>query len=274
MPTALVTGASRGIGHAIATRLAADGWDVFAGVRGDDDAARLGAAERITPLRLDVTDEEQVAALGTALPDRLDTVVNNAGIVVSGPMEAVSSDGWRRQLEVNVVGQLAVTRTVLPKLRPGPGRIVFVSSVNGRLSMPLLGAYSASKFALEAAADALRLELAPWRIPVVLVEPGQTDTDMWRTADTMAEETEAAMDPQHRRLYADHIAGLKKRIPVAQRMAVPTDRVTDVVLEALTAARPRARYVVGAMNRAQLALVQALPTRARDRLLRLAAGLP
>lgn len=274
MPTALVTGASRGIGHDIATRLAAGGWDVLAGVRTDADVERLSAIDRITGVRLDVTDDDDVAALGDVLPERLDALVNNAGIVVSGPMEAVTTDDWRRQLDVNVVGQLAVTRAALPALRRATGRIVFVSSVNGRVSMPLIGAYCASKFALEAAADALRMELAPWSIRVVVVEPAQTDTDMWRTADTMAEETEAALDPEHRRLYAEHIAGLKKRIPASQRMAVPTDRVVDVVEEALTVSRPRARYLVGAATKVQLAVLQLLPSRARDRLLRLVAAQP
>jgi NAD(P)-dependent dehydrogenase (short-subunit alcohol dehydrogenase family) len=274
MPTVLVTGASRGIGHAIATSLAAGGWDVLAGVRTDADAQRLSASGRLSPVLLDVTDADHLAALEAVLPDRLDALVNNAGVVVSGPMETVSTDDWRHQLDVNVVGQLAVTRAALPALRAASGRIVFVSSVNGRLSMPLIGAYCASKFALEAAADALRMELAPWGIAVSVVEPAQTDTDMWRTADTVAEETEAALDPEHRRLYAAHIAGLKKRIPVSQRMAVPTDRVTAVVEEALTARRPRPRYVVGTASRVQLAALQLLPTAARDRLLRLVAGQP
>ena len=101
-----------------------------------------------------------------------------------------------------MVGQIAVTQAVLPRLRKSRGRIVFISSVNGRLSFPLIGAYCASKFALEAAADALRMELKPWGIAVVVVEPAQTDTDMWRTADAVVDETEAAMSAEHRELYA------------------------------------------------------------------------
>jgi short-subunit dehydrogenase len=123
-------------------------------------------------------------------------------------------------------------------------------------------------------ADALRMELRPWHIPVVLVEPAQTDTDMWRTADTMAVETEAGLIPEHRTLYAKHIAGMKKRIPVSQEMAVPAEKVSAVVEEALTARRPRARYVVGVGPKLQVALLTNLPKRVRDRVLRVASGQP
>ncbi|VEG37877.1 short-chain alcohol dehydrogenase [Mycolicibacterium flavescens] len=276
MPSVLVTGASRGIGRAIAEHLAARGWQVIAGVRTETDVEAVTALDphRISAVLLDVTDAGQIAALADVLPDRLDAVVNNAGVVVSGPMEAVTSDEWRKQLEVNVIGQLAVTRAVLPRMREARGRIVFISSVNGRVSMPLLGAYAASKFALEAAADALRMELQPWRIPVVIVEPAQTDTDMWRTADTMVVEAEAALSPEHRALYAEHIAGMKKMVPVAQRMAVPPEKVSVVVEEALTARRPRPRYVVGLGPKLQVAVVPKLPTRVRDAVLRRVSGQP
>lgn len=249
---------------------------MIAGVRTERDAEAVTALDphRISAVLLDVTDAGQIAALADVLPARLDAVVNNAGVVVSGPMETVTSDEWRKQLEINVIGQLAVTRAVLPRMRESRGRIVFISSVNGRLSMPLLGAYAASKFALEAAADALRMELQPWRIPVVVVEPAQTDTDMWRTADTMVLEAEAALSPEHRALYAKHIAGMKKMVPVAQRMAVPTEKVSAVVEEALTARRPRPRYVVGLGPKLQVAVVPRLPTRVRDAVLRRVSGQP
>jgi short-subunit dehydrogenase len=151
---------------------------------------------------------------------------------------------------------------------------VFISSVNGRLSMPLIGAYAASKIALEAAADALRMELSPWKIRVAVVEPAQTDTDMWRTADDMVAELEAGLTPAHRDLYARHIAGFKKRIPISQRMAAPTEKVSAVVEEALTARRPHARYIVGVAPKAQVALMAVLPTRVRDRVLRQVSGAP
>nr|WP_207383945.1 SDR family NAD(P)-dependent oxidoreductase [Mycolicibacterium komanii]CRL71426.1 short-chain dehydrogenase [Mycolicibacterium komanii] len=276
MPSVLVTGAARGIGRAVAEHLASRGWDVIAGVRSETDAEAVTAAnpQRISAVLLDVTDADQIAALSEALPAHLDAVVNNAGVVVSGPMETVTSDEWRKQLEINVIGQLAVTRAVLPRLRESRGRIVFISSVNGRMSMPLIGAYAASKFAIEAAADALRMELRPWRIPVVVVQPAQTDTDMWRTADTMVIEAEAALSPEHRALYAKHIAGMKKSVPVSQRIAVPTAKVSAVVEVALTARRPRPRYIVGLAPKVQVALVTRLPTRVRDAVLRRVSGQP
>jgi NAD(P)-dependent dehydrogenase (short-subunit alcohol dehydrogenase family) len=276
MPSVLVTGASRGIGKSITEHLAANGWDVIAGVRSQQDADAVTALrpQRISSVILDVTSADDIAALAGSLPQRLDAIVNNAGIAVGGPMETLSPDEWRKQLEINVIGALAVTQAVLPRLRESRGRIVFISSVNGQLSMPLIGAYAASKFALEAAADALRMELSPWKIPVVIVEPAQTDTDMWRTADTMAKELEAGLTPEHRELYAKHIAGFQKMIPVSQRIAVPTEKVSAVVEQALTARRPRARYVVGLAPKLQVAVMTNLPTKVRDRVLRRVSGQP
>ena len=255
MPSVLVTGAARGIGKSIVEHLSSRGWDVIAGVRSEQDAeAVTGLSQQsISSVILDVTSADDIAALDEALPERLDAIVNNAGIAVGGPMEAVSADEWRKQLEINVIGQLAVTQAAIPRLRKSGGRIVFISSVNGRLSMPLIGAYCASKFALEAAADALRMELRPWHIPVVIIEPAQTDTDMWRTADTMVEQTEAALTAEQRTLYAEHIAGMKKMILMSQKIAVPAEKVSAVVEEALTERRPRARYVVGLGNKLQVA---------------------
>jgi NAD(P)-dependent dehydrogenase (short-subunit alcohol dehydrogenase family) len=276
MPTVLVTGASRGIGKGIVEHLAARGWDVIAGVRSQQDADAVTKLDpqRVSSVILDVTSADDISALEESLPDRLDAVVNNAGIAVGGAMETLSPDEWRKQLEINVIGALAVTQAALPRLRKSRGRIVFISSVNGRLSMPLVGAYAASKFALEAAADALRMELTPWKIRVVVVEPAQTDTDMWRTADDMVAELEAGLSAEHRGLYAKHIAGFKKMIPMSQRMAVPTEKVSAVVEEALTARRPRARYIVGLGPKAQVALMSVMPTRLRDIALRKVAGQP
>lgn len=276
MPVVLVTGAGRGIGRTIVEHLAGAGWDVIAGVRNQRDAEAITAANpaRVSAVILDVTDDSHIAALDAALPARLDAVVNNAGIAVAGPMETVTSKDWRKQLDVNVIGQLAVTRAVLPRLRSARGRVLFISSVNGQLSFPLMGAYCASKFALEAAAAALRMEVQPFGVAVVVIEPAQTDTDMWHTAPDMVAETEAALTPEQRQLYARHIAGMKKRIPLSQKMAVAPAKVAAVVEHALTTRRPRARYVVGVGPKVQAALMTNLPARVRERVLRIVAGQP
>jgi NAD(P)-dependent dehydrogenase (short-subunit alcohol dehydrogenase family) len=277
VPSVLITGASRGIGRATALRLAAAGWDVMATVRSAQDAEQLvadAAGATIKTVSLDVTDATQVAGLAAELPERLDAVVNNAGVVVAGPLEGLTANDLRRQLEVNVVGPLAVTNAVLPKLRAGRGRIVLVSSLSGRVSTPMTGAYNASKFALEAMADAWRLELRPWGIAVSLIEPAMTDTDMWRAAPELQDATEAAMSEEHRALYRRHLDGLRRTIPRLQRMAKPVDGVAETIERALTASRPKARYVVGLDAKVQAAMAGVLPQRLQDTVLALATGTP
>lgn len=276
MPTVLITGASRGIGRATAFRLAAAGWDVIGAVRKEEDGESLieGSGGGITPVMLDVTDPDQIAALDRLLPPTLDAVVNNAAIVVGGPVEAVSVDELRRQLEVNLIGQVAVTQAVLPRIRQSRGRIVFVSSLSGWISSPMVGAYSASKFALEGIADALRIELRPWHIRVVLVEPAQTDTDMWHGAMDQLDATVAMMTPEHRRLYARHIEGQRKGIPKSQKMATPAEGAAGVIEQALTVGRPRARYVVGTGPRIMGSVARVAPTRVMDLVLATMGGVP
>ena len=276
MPTVLVTGAARGIGRAIVEHLASTGWDVIAGVRSEQDANSINQVDpqRVSAVILDITNADHIAKLTDALPKRLDAVVNNAGVAVGGPVETVTPDDWRNILEVNVIGQFAVTRAVLPKLRESRGRALFISSVNGRIATPMLGPYSASKFALEAACDALRVELRSWGVSVVLIEPAQTDTDMWRTAGDMVQQIEAEMSPDDRDLYAKHIAGMKKFVPRARKMASPTSKVVAVVQEALTARRPRARYVVALLPKIQTVVVTNMPAALRDRLMTMMVGLP
>lgn len=269
MRSVLITGASRGIGRAIAERLAGSGWDVYAGVRRAEDAPA-----GVTPVILDVTDAEQVGALDSKLPTGLDAVVNNAGIVVDGPLEAIALDDLRRQLEVNVTGQLAVTQAVLPRLRDSRGRIVFISSMSGRIATPWTGAYNASKFALEGMADALRIELRPWRIKVSLVEPAATDTAMWQDALTQLEATTSAMSDEHRRLYAAHIKGMTRATKVIQKQAVPAEHVVRAVERALNDRRPKARYPVGAPAKLQAAMNAMTPTSLMDASLATMTGVP
>ena len=271
--TVLITGAGRGIGRATALHLAAEGWTVLAGLRRAQDGETLREAG-VQPLVLDVTDAGQVAALETALPERLDAVVNNAGIVVSGPVEGVPLDAWRHQLEVNLIGQVAVTQAVLGRLRASHGRVVFVSSLSGRVSTPMTGPYSASKFALEAMADALRLEVRPWGVGVVLVEPAQTDTDLWRKAEVALDADLGRLTVAQRELYARHIEGARRMIPRSQKLATPVEGVVAAIERALTARRPRARYVVGRSPQVQAVLSRLMPTPFLDAALRAASGVP
>lgn len=265
MPSVLITGAGRGIGQAVALRQAAAGWDVYAGVRDSASGKRLAATDKhITPVELDVTDATQIAALPEQLPERLDAVVNNAGIALLGPVEALALDDLRRQLEVNVIGQVAVTQAVLPMLRAGTGRVVFISSVNGRISVPMEGAYCASKFALEGLADALRVELRPWRIHVTIVEPGPIDTGPWHEIQNQIDEMQERMWPEHRHLYARHTAGMRRSTNVLQRRAAPVDLAARAVERALTARRPRLRYLVGIDARAMIAMQSITPARLLD----------
>lgn len=276
MPSVLVTGASRGIGRSVVARLAAHGWDVLAGVRREQDAVAVAEIDpaRVRGVLLDLTDPEHLAALPGALPARLDAVVANAGIVVGGPIEALPLSELRRQLEVNVVGQAGLVQAVLPRLRESRGRIVFVSSLSGRVATPLTGAYNASKFALEGMAGALRLELAPWGVRVVLVEPAQTDTDMWRGAEAQLEDDVSRLDPERRELYRRHIDGFRRTIPRSQRMAGPAEAVAATIERALGARRPRARYVVGRGPAVQAVLATLLPTAVVDVALRAGSGMP
>ena len=208
------------------------------------------------------------------MPRELNGVVNNAGYALGGPVEGVPIDGWRQQFEVNLFGQVAVTQAVLPKLRPVRGRIVFVSSMSGRVSTPMTGAYNASKYAVEGMADALRMELRPWRIRVALIEPAQTDTDIWRDADASFDEAMAMISAEHKALYAKHIAAARKGIPRIQKMLAPAEGVAAAIERALTARRPRARYVVGASAKAQSAMAKLTPRPLFDATISTAMGVP
>jgi NAD(P)-dependent dehydrogenase (short-subunit alcohol dehydrogenase family) len=253
--------------------MAANGWDVIAGVRTDADAAAI-RGERLTPVRLDVASAADIAALDAVVADGLDAVVNNAGYGAEAPVEGLDIDTLRQQFEVNVFGQVAVTQRVLPALRRSKGRIVFTSSLSGRVSTPMTGAYNASKFALEAIADALRLELRPWRIKVVLIEPGPVATDFWGKAPETHAASVAALDPSIRDLYAKHLSAVPRVIKTMQWLGVPTEKVVDRIETALTASRPRARYHVNPGTRLQLASAAVMPTPVVDAAIARFSGIP
>jgi NAD(P)-dependent dehydrogenase (short-subunit alcohol dehydrogenase family) len=255
-----VTGASSGIGEACALRLTRAGWRVLAGVRRAGDAPP-GTEEVL----LDVTDVEQVRAVAERVED-LHGLVNNAGIAIASPLEALPLDELRRQLEVNVVGQVAVTQALLPHLRRSRGRIVFVGSIAGLSALPFLGPYAASKHALEAIGDALRIELAPWRIHVSIVEPGTIATPIWRKGAAIADEIQARVPPETLALYRDRVEAFRRAAAAAGRRGIEPDRVAEVVEHALTAGRPRTRYLVGRDAKLRAAF-ERLPDRVRDRVL-------
>lgn len=267
----LVTGASKGIGEATALWMAGAGWRVFAGVRNDDDGRALrDANSTIVPLRLDVTDEAQiadaVARIAETTGGELHGVVNNAGIAVAGPLEFLPIAELRRQLDVNVVAQIAVTQAVLPLLRAVTGRIVFVGSIAGRSAMPFTGAYSASKFALEALADALRVELRPWDIHVAVIEPGMIATPIWATSTAEADRILADAPPALRDFYGPQLEALRRR--AAQGMeGLPPRMVSESIEHALSSNAPRTRYVIGRDARVRLWAERVLPDRTRDRLI-------
>jgi NAD(P)-dependent dehydrogenase (short-subunit alcohol dehydrogenase family) len=270
MNAVLISGASTGIGAACALALDKRGYRVYAGVRRavDGEALRQNASPHLTPLLLDVTDAASIAEVARLLRsqsgDTLVGLVNNAGIAVAGPLEFVSPERLRQQFEVNVVGVLALTQALLPRLRSGPGRIVNISSVSGRLASPFVGPYCASKFALEALSDSLRVELSPWRIPVSVVEPGVINTPIWQKSLASNADVLDAMPPESRELYGREVAAMQAFARTAK--GLEPEAVARVVVRALTAARPKTRYVVGAD--AQLGvLLSRLPDRLRDWLL-------
>ena len=245
MNTVLVTGASTGIGEATARRMKAAGWEVFAAARKDADLERL-RGEGLTPLKLDVTDAGSIAAAKAELGGReLHGLVNNAGVAVSGPIEHVPLDELRRQLEVNLVGQVAVIQAFLPNIREAKGRIVNVSSIGGRIALPLVGPYAASKFGLEAVSDSLRRELRPWGIHVSVIEPGAVVTPIWEKGRETADRLEAEMGEEAQARYGKLAARIRTETEKIPERGVQPDEVAKAIEQALTASRPKLRYVVG-----------------------------
>jgi NAD(P)-dependent dehydrogenase (short-subunit alcohol dehydrogenase family) len=277
----VITGASTGIGRACALHLDGLGFAVYAGVRrdADGDALRAAASPRLTPIRIDVTDAESIALARKQVDAAcgghgVRGLVNNAGVGVGGPIEYVPLDDLRRQLEVNVIGQVAVTQAFLPLLRQAKGRIVNIGSIAGRFATPFLGPYSASKFALEAITDALRVELRPWGINVAIVEPGSIATPIWEKAKTTTEQVRDGLPPEGRELYGGVVDSLGATMAEFEKRAIPAERVAKAVTHALLSKRPKTRYLVGNDARLQAALATVVPDRITDRLVARQLKLP
>jgi len=282
---ALITGASTGIGRATTLRLARGGWTVLAGVRdsaaGEQLAREPGTDGRVIPLPLDVTDAAQIADAAARVQQlsaqngspaaRLDALVNNAGIGVGGPLEIITPEEMRKQFDVNVLAQVAVTQAMLPALRRAHGRIVFISSIGGIVATPFLAPYAASKHAIEAIADSLRIELDSSNVQVALIEPGSVATPIW---DKGRAEAEATIVPPELQAEYGHVpAAMDRVIEQTARRAIPPEEVAATIDRALAATRMRARYLVGRDARMMLMLRRVLPDRAFDRMMRRALGL-
>lgn len=271
---AVISGASTGIGRAIALHLDGLGFRVFAGVRRDADAEALRAAgsERMQPLLLDVTDAAGIAtavktveaAVGS---EGIHGLVNNAGVPGGAIEEFVDLDAFRRLFEVNVFGVVALTRAFLPLVRRGQGRVVHMGSMGGFITSGFLTPYSASKFALEALADGLRRELRPWGLHVALIEPGSIATPIWEKGQSEAERMRADLPAEGLELYGEALDAFTSYIQETATRGVPPQRVADAVAHALTATRPRTRYRVGLDAKLTWWLTKLLPDRAVDAVL-------
>ncbi len=280
MAAALITGTSTGIGRAAALRLDSHGWRVFAGVRSEEDAdsLRQSASERLAPLRIDVTDPDSIAAAASTLEAELDGLgvdglVNNAGVAIPGPLETLPIDDFRRQIEINLIGQVAVTQAILPAIRRAGGRIVFVSSVGGRTALPFTGAYHASKFGIEAVGDSLRQELRRWGIEVSLIEPGAVATPIWEKGQAEADEISERAPERHDPLYADVLGRYRETVRKVGAGGVPPEQVAEAIEEALTASRPKTRQLIGRRAKIQARLGKLLPDRVFDRIVAREMGL-
>jgi len=269
----LVTGASRGAGLRTCRKLAERGFLVYAGVRGEPGAA-VAEVPGVRAVRLDVADAASVEAAVDAMRadgvTALHGLVNNAGIIVQGPLELVPDEELHRQFEVNVFGPVRVTNAFLPLLRAGRGRLVNVTAPTARLPAPFLGALSASKMSLQGLSDAWRVELAHWGIRVVIVEPGAMQTEIFATAAAAAEKAVAAQPAARTALYGPQLEALGAA--TAKMKLHSPDYLADAVVRALTERNPAARYTVGPDTRL-LGLLSRMPLRTRDRLVLRVLGL-
>jgi NAD(P)-dependent dehydrogenase (short-subunit alcohol dehydrogenase family) len=274
MKSVLITGTSTGIGRATALRLAALGYRVHAGVRTGADADALRAEEpRLCPVVLDVTDEANAEEVAGALEREqerhpLAAVVNNAGVARGGPVEHLPIGDWRDQLEVNLIGQVILTRATIPLLRATRGRLIFVGSMGGRIATPLMAPYHASKFALEGLAESLRHELWATGIRVTVVEPGGVrDTAIWAKGRAFADELDANLPEGGRDHYAPLISVVRADLDSAEQEGMTSDQVAAVIGRSIEG-RYRPRVLVGREARIVGLATRLLPDRARDALLR------
>ncbi|UYN90704.1 MAG: SDR family oxidoreductase [Anaerolineales bacterium] len=274
LPAILITGASTGIGKACALHLAQRGWRVFAGVRRMPDGRSLAAAAKnITPVILDVTKSAHITravqtiqkSLGSS---GLQALVNNAGIAVAGPLEFLPIEELRYQMEVNFIGQVALTQACLPLLRAGRGRVINVSSISGKVVPPLLLPYSASKFALEAFTDGLRRELHPWGLPVVSIVAGSIATPIWEKTVGTASRMRGDLPRRAESLYGPMMQRGYRRAENSAGRGLPVEEFARLLEHIVLTPNPRTRYIIGRGTWLAATLARLLPDRWMDRLLR------
>lgn len=277
----VITGASTGIGAACALALDRLNFRVFAGVRNRADGAALQAqaSAKFTPIQLDVTNAHDIAAsletiAGEVGDAGLAGLVNNAGIGVVGPLEIVSLDELRKQFEINVIGLVAVTQAFLPLLRKARGRVVNMSSIAGRAAMPYMGPYAASKHALEALSDALRIELQHTGVRVSVIEPGAISTPIWNKTRRDVNGRESMWSEESKAMYIDGVNRVKHIAATAEKNAAPPSLVADAVIQALTSLNPKTRYLVGRDAKLRALVSALLPDNLQDRLLTKVLKLP
>ncbi|MBZ6211913.1 SDR family NAD(P)-dependent oxidoreductase [Streptomyces olivaceus] len=267
----VVSGASTGIGAATARELASLGYRVLAGVRTDQEADAV-RGEGVEPVTLDITMAGHIDALaervaGDSEGRVLRALVNNAGIEVNAPVEALPLETWREQFEVNLFGHVAVIQKLLPFLRKSRGRIVNISSVGGVAALPIFGAYAGTKFALEAASDALRREVKAQGIQVVVVQPGGVQTEMAAHSGDISLGLADRMGAEHQRLYGDLVRSTVASNAAFLKRALPAAKAGAKVARVVTAARPRTRYTLGTDAAFIVPLARFLPDRLMDRVL-------
>ena len=264
----VVTGASTGIGAATARELSRGGFHVLAGVRRDRDADAI-RSPGVEPVIIDITNPDDIRALTTRVHEdgrALRALVNNAGVGVNVPFEAYAIEQWRNLFEVNLFGHVAVTQALLPALFRSKGRVVNISSVGGRVAMATYGPYAGTKFALEAVSDALRRELAPSGVHVVVIEPGAIKTEMPGRAIAAARGLASTMTPEQCQRYGEMVHAISAQTASHTNSGLPAEAAANVIAKAVTARKPRTRYTVG-REAALLALVRFLPDRILDRVL-------
>jgi NAD(P)-dependent dehydrogenase (short-subunit alcohol dehydrogenase family) len=278
---AVVTGASTGIGRATALDLAGNGFEVFAGVRrkADGEALNEAASGNLTPIMIDVTKPQSIArakgAIGRKAGRRgVSALVNNAGVAVAGPLEFLPLDDFRRQIEVNLTGHLAVTQALLPQLRKARGRIVNITSIGGRVAYPFNGPYHASKWGLEAITDSLRVELQPWGIDVIAIEPGSVATEIWDRGLAKATQIREDLPREGEKLYGSSLEAMVRVMENTGDSGLPPEKAAKVIRKALTKRRPKTRYLIGRDAKGTIATKRLMTDRAWDRVVTRVSGVP